>query len=100
MSEKRSQATAAELTIVQCDGCKAHGTKRPGDAAPDFWFYMVTENVTPRRDGRKTDIYIVWACTEACRDGLWKRGPGPGVIDERDERKRNEIAAEVARSAP
>lgn len=89
----------AEESIVQCDGCGTHGKKRIGDAAPDFWFYLESENRTPRRDGRKTDVYIVWACSESCRDGLWKRGPGPGpgVIDQRDEQKRNELLAKGAK---
>ncbi len=68
--------------VVQCDGCGAHGRRRAEHPSPDFWFYLESINRTP---GEEDHVYIVWACSEACRDAMWKRGPGPRVIDEQRE---------------
>lgn len=66
-------------TIVQCDGCGAHARRRANHPCPEHWFYLEsTDRTNP--DGLK--IYIVWACSAACRDALWKSGPGPAVIDD------------------
>lgn len=67
--------------IVKCDGCGQPGQRRPGCASPDHWFYIEAIDRTPgsKRAGR---IFVTLACSEACRDGLWQRGPGDGVIDE------------------
>lgn len=74
--------------IVKCDGCGAHGRRAEGCAAPDFWFYL--ESVD-RTEGRPRDsIFVVWACSESCRDALWKRGPGRGVVDERGSHRLRE----------
>jgi len=63
--------------IVQCDGCGAYAHRRADRPCPDHWFYLESVDRTPPRS--KQRVYIVWACSEACRDALWKRGPGPGV---------------------
>lgn len=77
-------------TIVKCDCCGAHGRRAESCAAPDFWFYI--ESVDRTFHG-KDGIYIVWACSEACRDGMWKRGPGRGSIDDAGTfRRRDQIA--------
>jgi hypothetical protein len=65
-------------TIVQCDECGTHGRRAADAAAPDFWFYIESVDQTFGPGG----IYIVWACSEACRDRMWKRGPGRGVVDD------------------
>lgn len=65
-------------TIVQCDGCGAHGRRAENAAAPDFWFYVESVDRTFGKGG----IYVVWACSESCRDGMWKRGPGRGVVND------------------
>ena len=63
--------------IVQCDGCGAHGRRDVDAIAPDFWFYIESTDRTFGKGG----VYIVWACSEVCRDAMWKRGPGRGQID-------------------
>lgn len=65
-------------SIVRCDGCGQHGRRAADAAAPDFWFYLESIDRTFGEDG----VYVVWACSEGCRDGLWKRGPGRGQIDD------------------
>lgn len=65
--------------VVRCDGCGAHGRRRRDHPSPDFWFYI--ESVD-RTNPRKHGVYIIWACSELCRDNLWKRGPGPANINE------------------
>jgi len=36
-----------------------------------------------RENDRDTGrVYIVWACSMACRDNLWKTGPGPDIIED------------------
>lgn len=78
-------------SIVKCDHCGSLGKRAEGCAAPDFWFYLESED---RTEGRPRDaIFVVWACSEACRDGLWKRGPGRGVVDDaRKFRIREKVA--------
>lgn len=65
--------------IVQCDGCGLLARRRPGQPCPDHWFYLESEDRTP---GIVPSTYIVWACSAACRDKLWKHGPASGHIDE------------------
>ena len=64
---------------VICDGCGEPGRRPLGHAAPHFWFFIESQDQTPGRGG---STYIVWACSEECRDKLWQRGPGPSSIDE------------------
>lgn len=66
-------------SAVKCDACGALGHRHAGCAAPDFWFYIESTNNTPGK--RSGEIYVVYACTEGCRDGIWKR-TGRGEIDE------------------
>ena len=66
--------------IVKCDGCNAHGRRVSGACAPDFWFYLESTDNTPGK--RRGMVYIIYACSDGCRDALWKRGPGRGQIDE------------------
>ncbi len=72
--------------IVKCDGCAALGRRAKDAIAPDFWFYIESEDRTFGKGG----VYVVWACSEACRDGLWKRGPGRGQIDDAGTRRARE----------
>lgn len=67
--------------VVRCDGCNALARRRRGYEAPDFWFWLESKVDRPWRKDSRT-IHIVYACSEACRDGLWKQGKGPGRIDE------------------
>ena len=84
-------------TIVKCDGCGAHGRRAENAIAPDFWFYIESVDRTFGKDG----IYVVWACSEACRDGMWKRGPGRGQIDDAGTfRKRSAIARKTTPPHP
>jgi hypothetical protein len=73
------------------------GRRRAGDVCPDFWFYLKTQDRTFGDGNRR--VYVVYACSDKCRSELWeqwKRGPGPGVIDEsgsqrdRDKRRAKE----------
>jgi len=66
-------------SVVRCDGCGEPGHRRAEHCAPDFWFFIESEDRTPGWPG---GVYIVYACSESCRDKLWHRGSGPGVIDE------------------
>lgn len=74
--------------VAKCDGCSERAKKRAGRPCPDHWFYL--ESV------RQSDchVYIVWACSETCRDKLWQRGPGPVNLDE--EGGQREIAKRAA----
>ena len=67
-------------SIVKCDGCGAPGRRRLGCVSPDHWFHIES---TERKRGRDTGyVYIVWACSVACRDGMWKCGARPGFVEE------------------
>lgn len=55
--------------IAKCDGCGAAARRRPGFLCPDFWHYLKLE--------RKRSIFVAWACSDACRDGLWRQGAPP-----------------------
>ena len=80
-------------SVVRCDKCGAHGQRRESDVAPDFWFFIESVDRTPgsKRAGR---IYVVYACSEPCRDGLWKcASSGRGGIDEAgSQRYREQLA--------
>jgi hypothetical protein len=67
--------------IVKCDGggCNAFGRRRPGHPCPDGWFYL---EIADRTAGAPRQIFIVWACSEACKAGAWHAGPGPQILDE------------------
>ncbi len=59
--------------IAICDGCGTAARRRAGFLCPDSWFYMAKE--------RRRVISVVWACSEACRDGLWQLGvPANGEL--------------------
>lgn len=75
---------------VRCDGCDTLGRRPLGHPAPHHWFYLESEN---RTRGEKPGVfYTVYACSEACRDKLWQRGPGPNVVDETgSERMRDRL---------
>lgn len=64
--------------IVKCDGCGVLAKRRPGHPCPDFWFYIESIN----RTFSKKTVYVVWACSETCKEMMWNRGPGPKNIDE------------------
>lgn len=63
--------------IAKCDGCGAAARRRPEYPCPDFWFYLES-----KRQSDPNQMYVVWACSEECRDKLWKQGPGTPWIDE------------------
>jgi hypothetical protein len=71
-------------SVVKCDGCDARGHRKAGSAAPDFWFYLESTNCTPGRS--EGEVYIVYACSEECRDGMWKR-TGRNTIDEEGSKR-------------
>lgn len=77
-------------SIVQCDGCGAHAQRAEDAAAPDFWYYLESVDHTFGKGG----IYIVWACSIKCREGLWRKGPGHGQVDDRRtaDKKRRDAA--------
>lgn len=63
--------------IAKCDNCDERARKPHGFACPIGWLYLESERQSDK------SVYIVWACSEACRDNLWKKGPGPSQeIDE------------------
>jgi hypothetical protein len=65
--------------IVKCDGCGQPGKRRLGYMTPEHWYYI--ESIV--QHSAKKRSHIVYACSDECRDGMWKRGPGPDVVDER-----------------
>ena len=67
--------------IAKCDNCEERARKRDDHPCPDHWFYLESVRQSDR------SVYIVWACSETCRDALWKRGPGPANIDEDASRR-------------
>ncbi len=64
--------------IVKCDCCGQPGKRRLGCMVPEHWFYIESKIA----HSTKQRVHVVYACSEECRDGSWKRGPGPGVVDE------------------
>lgn len=66
--------------IVQCDGCGELAKRRVNRPCPDRWFFIPSVDRTQPKSSQR--IYIVWACSERCRDGLWQKGPGDELIDE------------------
>jgi hypothetical protein len=83
-----NKVTASEAqidgdAIVLCEKCLQPGRRRPGHPCPDHWFYLQSIDRTPGKSKGKTTVHIVWVCSEACRDAMWERGPGPNVIDEK-----------------
>lgn len=72
--------------IVHCDGCGQPARRRSDCPSPDHWFYLESVDRSSGNPQSKYRVYIVWACSEECRDGIWKKGPGPsagaGSIDE------------------
>jgi len=79
--------------IVKCDCCGTHGRRRPDRPCPDFWFYL--ESLDRTQGTRRGHVYIVWACSAACRDAIWKRGPGPSSIDEAGTQRDREKATKA-----
>ncbi len=65
--------------IVKCDGCGQPGKRRLGYMVPEHWFFIESAVAHSTR----SRVHIVYACSESCRDTMWKRGPGPDVVDER-----------------
>lgn len=65
--------------IVRCDGCNEPGKRRRGYMVPEHWHYIESKVAHSTRG----QVHIVFACSDACRDSLWRRGPGPGDCDER-----------------
>lgn len=83
--------------IVKCEGCGALGKRRPGHPCPDFWFYLESINRTKSNGRGGGSVYVLWACSQPCRDGLWKKGPGPNEIDESaSQRDRDQMAKEAS----
>lgn len=64
--------------IVRCDGCNQPGKRRLGYMVPERWFFIES-----KVQHRKNYVHVVYACSESCRDAMWRTGPGPGVVDER-----------------
>jgi hypothetical protein len=58
---------------VYCDHCDASGRRSHAFPAPDGWFYIAAV------DEYAGATFYVFACGPACRDALWKRGPGPAL---------------------
>ncbi len=69
--------------IVKCDGCGQPGKRRAGVAVPDHWFFI--ESIVAHK---KNTCHIVYACSESCRDGLWRQGVGPRVDETGTDRMR------------
>lgn len=79
-SKREADARIDGDAIVKCEGCGDLGRRRPGHPCPDHWLYLESVDRTPGQ--KKNIVHIVWACSEECSVGMWKRGPGPNVIDE------------------
>jgi len=80
--------------IVQCDHCDTKGVRRPTDIAPDFWFYLES---TDRTDRKRLQTYVVYACSETCRDALWRPSrDGRGKIDEEGSQRQRDLASAMA----
>lgn len=56
---------------VRCDGCGGTAWRSLRTPCPPDWFYLVSVDEGSGQD------YYVFACSIACRQGLWKKGPGP-----------------------
>lgn len=67
----------------RCDNCGAIGRRRRWTMAPSDWLFMEVANC---EDG---EIFVFWACKEACALALWKKGPGRLTEDS----KKDESAA-------
>lgn len=58
---------------VFCEYCDASGRRSILFPAPDGWFYIAAVDATTRT------TFYTYACSGACRDALWQRGPGPAL---------------------
>lgn len=58
---------------VKCDGCGVGGRRRMRAVAPAGWFYL---EIQEDDEDTEDDAMIAYACSEECRDTMWKRGPG------------------------
>lgn len=61
---------------VRCDQCSKPGRRPRMHPAPPDWFFL--ESTVPSEiEGEPDDTVIVLACSAACRDAIWRIGPGP-----------------------
>lgn len=72
---------------VQCDGCKIVGRRPMMHPAPREWSFAAIDIA-----GTHETIFV-YACSPACRESLWKSGPGERFTPE-------EIASVAPQSAP
>jgi hypothetical protein len=57
---------------VTCESCKAVGQRGLRYPAPPGWYYLIARDENEHIEG---DFYV-YACSIACRQALWKQGPG------------------------
>lgn len=63
---------------VKCDGCNSIGKRQRWHPAPNDWFFI--ESLV-EDDGNNHIIYV-YACSEACKQNLWIKGPGKSFKEE------------------
>lgn len=57
---------------VKCEKCGQTGPRRMGRPAPEGWYFIeAVDEEDPEM------VFLIYACSVACRDGLWQLGPGP-----------------------
>lgn len=65
---------------IKCDNCRTLGRRRVGFLCPDHWFFI--ESLVEH--SKRGVVHVVYACSAACRDALWQRGPGDAdAVNER-----------------
>ena len=65
----------------RCDNCGAMGRRRRWTMAPPGWLFMEVE----ADDDGELEIFVLWACKEACALALWKKGPGRLTVDSKKD---------------
>lgn len=69
-----AESNPAMSDDVRCDGCNKSGRRRRRFLAPKDWLYL---EVTIDDEDEPGDSLVVYACSEECATGMWKKGPGP-----------------------
>lgn len=84
---------------VRCDQCSKPGRRPRMHPAPPDWFFL--ESTVPSEiEGEPDDTVIVLACSAACRDAIWRIGPGPRWTYAEVEKGAAKVSLQHGRTLP
>lgn len=73
------------MSDVRCDCCSIFGLRKRGRIAPKGWSYIAGVLDGDREDPNPEDVVYVYACSERCKDDIWKEGPGKLITSQKDK---------------